>query len=369
MTFNQFIISSIVSSLLFLAVLLQNKQTTNTTGYWMMSVVFMTLALVFADELIAQSGFYRLYPLLKVLVQPIQFLFSPFIYLTVVWLTSLHPSLSIKSFWHFLLYCLVVLIYLAFFFKIGLDGNESVVVSALTALLCGQVAIYLFFSIQQLRAFRKTLPLFVSTSENYDLDWLFKTLIGVSVISALAFVQVVFESSELFFNLMYLFGVFYTGFYAVQQKDIFPYTQEQKDGLAVLIAEQTPKETPDETLRKRVLTDEKLALFKSRLLALMDTEKPYLDSELTLPKLAKSLGLNTYQTSYLINHCFDENFYHFINRYRLEMCKRLLLDKSLHHKSIIELAYQSGFNSKTVFNTFFKKSTGNTPKEFREKAF
>lgn len=116
--------------------------------------------------------------------------------------------------------------------------------------------------------------------------------------------------------------------------------------------------------RKKVISEEKVNNYKIQLLNLMQKNKPYLDSEITLPKLGLMTHLNTYQTSYLINKCFDENFYTFVNRYRLDECKNMLLNKESSHLKILDISFDAGFNSKTAFNTAFKKSTGLSPKEF-----
>ena len=79
------------------------------------------------------------------------------------------------------------------------------------------------------------------------------------------------------------------------------------------------------------------------------------------------IPLNTYQTSYIINTCFNENFYGFVNRYRIEECKRMLESNEYNNLSILGIAFEAGFNSKTAFNTTFKKLTGLSPKEYKDR--
>lgn len=124
-----------------------------------------------------------------------------------------------------------------------------------------------------------------------------------------------------------------------------------------------PGSTP---LKKKVLTDEKVIKLEYQLLELMRKDKPYLDSEITLPKLSKMMLSNTYHMSYLLNECLEENFYTFINRYRIEECMRLFNDPAYDHFTILGIAFECGFNSKTSFNVFFKKITGLSPREYRE---
>lgn len=90
-------------------------------------------------------------------------------------------------------------------------------------------------------------------------------------------------------------------------------------------------------------------------------EQPHLDAQLSLNDLASLVNMHPNKLSYLINEQSDKNFNEFINYYRLEHFKEIALDKANQHLTILGLAYESGFNSKTVFNTFFKKTEGTTP--------
>jgi AraC-like DNA-binding protein len=100
----------------------------------------------------------------------------------------------------------------------------------------------------------------------------------------------------------------------------------------------------------------------------MEDKKPFLDSDLSLAQLAKLMDLTPHQLSYLINAVFDENFFLFVNRYRVEKVKELLLNKEKNHLSIMGIAFESGFNSKTSFNTAFKKISSETPSEFKKRS-
>ena len=97
---------------------------------------------------------------------------------------------------------------------------------------------------------------------------------------------------------------------------------------------------------------------------LMTAEKPYLDPSLTIRSLAEILGIPSNHLSQLLSEGFNKNFSEFVNTYRLEAFKSKVADPSEQHLTLIALAYDSGFNSKTVFNTFFKKMMGKTPKAY-----
>lgn len=119
------------------------------------------------------------------------------------------------------------------------------------------------------------------------------------------------------------------------------------------------KETP---ARKKPLLDKKTATeFSDKILAFVPAEKPYLNPSVSLRDLANQVGIHPNQLSWLLNEYIGKKFNEFINYYRLEHFKELAKDPENANISIIGLAYESGFNSKTVFNTFFKKEMGITP--------
>jgi AraC-like DNA-binding protein len=100
---------------------------------------------------------------------------------------------------------------------------------------------------------------------------------------------------------------------------------------------------------------------------LMEKDKLYQEHELTLQTLSAKLGLPSYQVSQAINDGLKKNFYDLINGYRVEEAKRLLVDPKNQNYTILSVGFEAGFNSKTTFNSVFKKFTGLTPSDFREK--
>lgn len=106
--------------------------------------------------------------------------------------------------------------------------------------------------------------------------------------------------------------------------------------------------------------------FIARIENLMQAEKPYMISDITIEILAEKLDVSVKELSMTMNRYFQMNFYEYINLYRVEESKVLLLrDKD---KSITDIFYEVGFNSKSVFNTFFKKKEGITPSQYRKSA-
>ncbi|NKB33289.1 MAG: helix-turn-helix domain-containing protein [Pseudomonadales bacterium] len=111
------------------------------------------------------------------------------------------------------------------------------------------------------------------------------------------------------------------------------------------------------------LAPELLMHYKQLLLAKMEAEKPYLNGELRLAHLAESLTIPAHQLSQVVNVVFNVSFFDFINQYRVGYAK-MLIHKEGTASNILDIAFQSGFNSKASFNRVFKRETGLTPSQF-----
>jgi len=117
--------------------------------------------------------------------------------------------------------------------------------------------------------------------------------------------------------------------------------------------------------KKKALLDKKSVITNTnRLLNFIHEEEPFLDPTLSLRSLSDQINIHPNQLSWLLNESIGKNFSEFINHYRVEAFKNMAKDPKNAHVTLLGLAYDSGFNSKTVFNTYFKKETGLTPKQF-----
>lgn len=105
----------------------------------------------------------------------------------------------------------------------------------------------------------------------------------------------------------------------------------------------------------------------ARLERLMTQEKLFLNSSLNLGEVAQKLSVVPRYLSQVINELKTKNFYDYVNGYRIDEAKKLLSDSTHNSEKILSVLYDCGFNSKSVFNTVFKKNTGLTPSEFRRK--
>jgi AraC-like DNA-binding protein len=102
---------------------------------------------------------------------------------------------------------------------------------------------------------------------------------------------------------------------------------------------------------------------EERLLTMIENEEPYLDEDITLASLAHAIDIEPHQLTLFLNRYLNTNFHDFINAYRIEAAKKLLINES--SENILAVAFKTGFNSKASFNRVFKKITGLTPSQYR----
>lgn len=118
--------------------------------------------------------------------------------------------------------------------------------------------------------------------------------------------------------------------------------------------------------KEKRLEEPEMEALKTALLQLMQQEKPYLDPDLSLQSLSDLLGIKEKELSELLNSGLKTNFYQFVNQYRLEEVKKLLLDPEKQHLTNLAIAQEAGFSSRSTFFNLFKKHFGTTPGAFKK---
>lgn len=118
--------------------------------------------------------------------------------------------------------------------------------------------------------------------------------------------------------------------------------------------------------KKSSLTEEMQQKILEKLQKVMEEEKPYLDYSISLPSLAKSIGISPHHLSQVLNDCLNKNFFSYVAFYRAEEAKKILTAPENVNLTIEEIAENVGYYSKSAFNRAFKEQTGMTPSQFRE---
>ena len=114
------------------------------------------------------------------------------------------------------------------------------------------------------------------------------------------------------------------------------------------------------------LSKEAIAIIQLTLKKVTEEQKPYLNPELTINDLAALIKCNRHHLSQVLNESLKSSFYDYINFYRVEEAKQLLLNTGKDNHKIASIAYDAGFNSLSTFNDIFRKYTGTTPSQFRK---
>ena len=173
----------------------------------------------------------------------------------------------------------------------------------------------------------------------------------------LAFTKV--EQVSLYNNYLYaillvtIYLIGYDGLTAVKQ----PLPKAMQEEVHALDEEQVK-------YRRSSLNGEQSEAIKHLLVSVMVEHRPYLNPEIRLNDLAELVNAPSHHLSQVINEKFEQNFFEFINGYRVEEAKRLLKDSSFKNYSLTAIGFEVGFNSKSAFYTAFKKLTGTTPAKF-----
>lgn len=128
----------------------------------------------------------------------------------------------------------------------------------------------------------------------------------------------------------------------------------------------TKKETDSEKYKRSGLKKEQAIQYTEDLIDFMNKSKIWKDNELTIAKLSEQTNILSHYITQVLNENLNKNFNTFVNEYRLEYAKKLIKSSKYKSWSFLSISFESGFNSKATFNTFFKKYTGMTPSEFKK---
>ncbi len=301
-----------------------------------------------------------------------RFVMAPALYLSVLHYTSPDKTFRNKEYLHFIPLALFFL-YLGpnviitthyKFIGITLPVMVSKAIPVLLPLLIKiQLVVYWVLAYRKLNEHQKNIQLIASSTGSVSLRWLRFLLLGIAFMILLWFNTLFFKARiiENFSTIGYVAGVLCICYFMLAQKEIYPYAMDELTEI-----DQVIKEERIVTTKLRFSADHLFKL-KEELTVLMETEKPYLDNELGLPQLAAEMNISSHDLSYLLNEGFGKNFFQYINAYRVAEAKQLMLSEKHRHFNILGIAYSAGFNSKTTFNTSFKKETGLSPSQFMQR--
>ena len=321
-----------------------------------------------------------------IMVEPFLLLAGPFLYLYV---RSFKETITFRKAWiHFILFFLYLIIDYSLYiswsnrYPPGPTVPAEVLHDPLSILRVtvriAQLVTYPLLALNALRSYQRSITHLFSDTSKIDLAWV-KWLINGFLILALlmmTFYFVILRTPEDFRLIVLINTAMVTPYiYIVTFKGVTqPTLWQAKSGLskakvqedlheAEIIGQVSENEKGKG--EKPVLNPERRQDIVARTVVAMEEGKLYLKTELTLQDIADQLNIPAYQVSQAINEGLNKTFYDLVNGYRVEEAKRLLIDPKSRNNKMLAVAFDAGFNSKTTFNTVFKKFTGFTPTDFK----
>lgn len=303
---------------------------------------------------------------------------GPLVYFYLRTQTNVQFKFQPRDYWHFLPY----LIYFFYHLLVFLSGKEGVGWWAQRVhdrLYIGRwerisenvsLLVYMVLSLRLYQRYRRWLPTERSDIETIRLGW-YKHFLALVVFSVLA--AIVLFLLGLFMPLSYqddwilraivAFNICYISFNGYIQ--VQPHRLTFDHHLPGADPEPSHLETSSKKVEKPDPAE--VQIWCNRLEAIMQGEKLYLNPELTLSDLSEKLQTHNSWVSYVINTGFQKNFNDFVNAYRVAEFQKKVNDPRLSHYTLLALAFECGFNSKSTFNRAVKKATGQLPSTFGTK--
>lgn len=369
---------------LFLCLLLFTKKNKSEAdkilAAWLLFIV-VHLALYYLHKM----GKYSEFPYLLGFEIPLPLVHSPFLYLYTTSLINQTKNTAFRPI-HFLPFVAAYFMFFEFLSsslqnKIFVYEHNGIGYENLmfffnwTIILQG--IIYIILSFLKLKKYRENIPNEFSNTDKINLNWLLYLILGICFI----WLAIIFGNDESIFSVVTIFVIF-IGYFGIKQVGIFTNKERQTwnvilDKLQneeittlpdILIIEEqidTPEKVKYEKSKIRI---EEINAIHQSLIVLMSNEKLYTNPELTLSDLAKKIQVHPNTLSQVINSVEQKNFYDYINHQRIEEFKRIAFLPENQKLTLLSLAFECGFNSKTSFNRNFKKATNLSPSEYLSQA-
>jgi len=221
--------------------------------------------------------------------------------------------------------------------------------------------VYGLLSLRQLAKYAKQIKDNYSDIEKINLQWLSKLIFGYSALLIVIIIMIVFFPAmnnkfpgiDAIMTILVTVFIYTIGFQWLRYPDILSQSDVKE------IAE--PVRYKESNLKK-----EQSEIYLQKLQSLMIQKEVYLDCEINLSRLSKLLAITPHHLSQVINGNLNLNFFDFINSYRIERAKKMLKSEKHLDFTILDIAFESGFNNKASFNQAFKKHMQMTPSQYRK---
>ncbi|WP_037321255.1 AraC family transcriptional regulator [Salegentibacter sp. Hel_I_6] len=298
----------------------------------------------------------------------LSFLQMPVLYFYVLSVCYSDFKLKPKHAWHIIPFVIANLVMIPRFYSVNTiskyslweDYNRIYEVIYIHVSIELQFIIYIIFIFVILNRYKRIYQQNFSDTGSKVFQWLFQFTFVSAVIHSVVILKNIlkfvdfrentFESVQLVLSILGLIVICWYVLKALRYPELFNGVNSN----TVLVEDLNPREF--HTNSKQI----------NQLTSYMEKEKPYLNASLTIRNLADQMGMNSRELSITINQKLNQHFFDFVNGYRIQEAMDILVDPAKKDETVLEILYEVGFNSKSSFNTAFKKHTGKTPTEFRK---
>lgn len=325
-----------------------------SAGEKRLSAVMFSFALILTAYILIWTGFTVVFPYLQYVWQFLTLLIGPTLYLYLK--DTFQEEYTLKeAAWHYLIPAVSGLLTLPVFLSnFGIETNISpdfFRIGSSPTLLTGHLLFY-------------TVRIWSATKNEWQVDvniriWTHIVAWGMTLFT-LAFLSYFVLVGCSFFNPEWDYAISFTMALGILTVAYMGLLQKR-----VFRCEPISNFLPVKKYQSSNLTPGASDSIKRKLERLLDEDQVFRENELRLTDLAAYLDISHHQLSQVINEQYGVNFFELINHYRVEHVKRLLANPEYDHQTIIQIAFEAGFNNKASFNRYFKKEIGITPSAFR----
>jgi len=356
---------------------------------WLFSIALQLISVLIGIE--NHNQVHRAMLLFKM----IPFTYGPFLLIYSKMLVLSKPVFRGKYLLHFIPFTFISIYYLFIISDTNaidelnqsfLGGTISTMHIAYATLLIISIIYYVIRVLILLNIHKmKMLNHFSYQSEKNNLNWLktisiiFAIIYPTAVLSRIFNIVVDYEvfSPIIFPILGFTFFAYALSIFGFQQDSIFispsfARLQSRRERLDKINEEKIDFKVLEEEIienskyEKSGLKPETYSKYSNIIIEYMNTHKPYLDNTFSIQKMAEDLHIQKFYITQVLNEHLNKNFYTFVNDFRIEDVKTLIKNNDNNKYTLLSLAFDVGFNSKTSFNTTFKKYTGKTPSQYRK---
>lgn len=355
----------ITFQLLFVGIFLITHKKGKHRNNVLLSSIFLLIALNMVDLNLQINGIQIKWKFLQYIDDGFFLLYGPIFYFYAQGVMYRDFKLSRSNSLHLIPYLLLTGILLSLG-KLRADTAEDIFQHdmpwqfyLLSTLVYAHFFVYLGLTYKSLWTYRQIIKNKYSQIDQINLDWLSFSLNTFSLLTLVSlihnFITLAGNENVLIITLvLLLLFIFYfvnrVILKALRQPEIF----------AGITQNEISK------YQGSTLTTGQVNEYKNQLLALCHTEKPFLNPQVSLADLSDKLSISSKHLSQVINQSFHKSFFDFINAYRIREAQKILKESADDKLTVLEVMFEVGFNSKSSFNTAFKKETGQTPTEFRK---